>query len=194
MSVLQPAQETSLIKVLTDFPNYFQNFQNNFQGLLSQSNYVVNKHPELRGEYDKLVNDASISYTKLVNIKNALDSIGHSKNSVIGWVKNVFGMGNLGFLPLIIAGVSAASAYALFSAVGKWFTDTNTFAKKLDFMKTQEAKGTSPQQAASMANQLFGEPQTETLFLGLPIKWLIAGAVLIFVAPPLLNFFSSRRK
>lgn len=192
-SGLPPEQEISLINVLTDFPNYFNNFQTNFQALLAQSDYVVNKHPELRAEYDALVNTASINYTKLAKIKAGLEKIENAGQSVVDWVKGVFGFSGLGFIPLIIAGVSAASAYAIISSIANWLTDTKKFAAKLEFIKDQEAKGYSPAQAAAVAAKIYGEPRDESLFFGLPIKWIVVGAVLIFVGPPLINIFSKRR-
>lgn len=193
MSELTQDQEISLIRVLTDFPNYFDNFQKNFQGLLSQSTYIVTKHPELKPEYDALVNRASINYSKLVTIKNAVDKIKNVGESITSWVKGVFGLNGLGIAPIIIAGISAGSAYAVIASVAKWFTDANTFAKKLDYIREQESKGISSQQAAIAANKIFGETSGDTFF-GLPIKWIIVGAVLIFLGPPLINAFTAKRK
>lgn len=197
MTELNPSQELSLIKVLTDFPNYFKNFQENYSGLLLQGPYIASRHPELSSEYNSLVSTASDNYNKLVQINSALNTIKNTGNTIVEWVKGTFGtaiFSGLGVLPLIIAGISAASAYAIITSVAKWFIDANAFAKKLDYIKTQEAKGATPQQAANMATQIFGEPSTETTFLGLPIKWLIVGAVLIFLGPPLINALAGRRK
>jgi hypothetical protein len=193
-SGLPTDQEISLINVLTDFPNYFNNFQTNFQALLAQSNYIVTKHPELRTEYDSLVNTASENYTKLVNIKMGLDKIEAAGTAVVDWVKGVFGFSGLGFIPLIIAGVSAVSAYAIITSVANWLTDTKKFASKLEFIKDQEAKGYSPSQAAQAATSIYGEPKDESLFFGLPVKWIIVGAVLIILGPPLINAFTGNRK
>jgi hypothetical protein len=193
-SGLPTDQEISLINVLTDFPNYFNNFQTNFQALLAQSNYIVTKHPELRTEYDSLVNTASENYTKLVNIKMGLDKIEAAGTAVVDWVKGVFGFSGLGFIPLIIAGVSAVSAYAIITSVANWLTDTKKFASKLEFIKDQEAKGYSPAQAAQAATSIYGEPKDESLFFGLPVKWIIVGAVLIILGPPLINAFTGNRK
>ena len=193
-SGLLPNQEISLVSVLTDFPNYFKNFQTNFQALLAQSNYVVTKHPELRAEYDALVNRASINYTKLANIKIGLDKIEAAGTAVVDWVKGVFGMNGLGFVPLIVAGVSAVSAYAIITSVANWLTDTKKFASKLEFIKDQEAKGYSPSPAAAAATSVYGEPRDESLFFGLPVKWIIVGAVLIILGPPLIGAFTRGRK
>lgn len=193
-SGLLPNQEINLVSVLTDFPNYFRNFQTNFQALLAQSNYIVTKHPELRSEYDALVNRASVNYSKLANIKSGLDKIEAAGTAVVDWVKGVFGFSGLGFVPLIIAGISAASAYAIITSVANWLTDTKKFAAKLEFIKNQEAKGYSPAQAAAAATSVYGEPRDETLFFGLPVKWIIVGAVLIILGPPLINAFTSSRK
>ena len=191
-SGLLPNQEISLISVLTDFPNYFNNFQKNYQALLSQSNYVVTKHPELRGEYDFLVRRASENYQQLNNIRIGLDKIKSTGESIANYFKGIFGFSGLGFVPLIIAGVSAASAFALITAIANWLVDTKKFAAKLEFIKDQESKGYSPTQAAQAANKIYGEPRDESLFFGLPIKWLITGAVLVILGPPLINAFTKR--
>ena len=193
-SGLPQDQEISLISVLTDFPNYFTNFQTNFQALLAKSSYITSQHPELRSEYDALVNTASENYTKLANIKSGLDSIESAGTAVVDWVKGVFGFSGLGFIPFIIAGVSAVSAYAIITSVANWLTDTKKFAAKLEFIKDQEAKGATPAQAAAAATSVYGEPSTDTMFLGLPIKWVIVGAVLIILGPPLINAFTQSRK
>lgn len=193
-SGLAPDQEISLISVLTDFPNYFNNFQSNFQALLAQSSYIVNQHPELRSEYDALVNRASVSYTKLANIKAGLDKIESAGTAIVDWVKGIFGFSGLGFIPFIIAGVSAVSAYTLITSVANWLTDTKKFASKLEFIKDQEAKGYSPSQAAQAATSVYGEPRDESLFFGLPVKWIIVGAVLIILGPPLIGSFTRGRK
>jgi hypothetical protein len=193
-SGLPAEQEISLINILTDFPNYFNNFQTNFQALLAQSNYIVTQHPELRSEYDDLVNRASIDYTKLANIKAGLDKIESAGTAVVDWVKGVFGFSGLGFVPIIIAGVSAVSAYAIIVSVANWLTDTKKFASKLEFIKSHEAQGYSPAQAAQAANAVYGEPRDESLFFGLPVKWLIVGAVLIILGPPLIGAFTRGRR
>jgi hypothetical protein len=192
MGDLTDTQNTSLLSILTNFSDYFNSFQSNFQGLLAQANYVVSTHPELKPEYDSLVNTASINYTKLVNIKNTLDSIKNTGTSISNWFKNALGLSSLGIVPLVIAGMSAAAVYGLIVEISKWLQQTKTFAAKLEFLKAQEAKGYSPDQAASAANKIYGEPDTEQTFLGLPIKWVIVGAVLIILGPPLINAFTKK--
>jgi len=194
MADLNPTQEVSLINVLTDFPNYFNNFQTNFQALLAQSSYIYAKHPELKIEYDALVTRASENYNKLVGIKDVVSKINNAGQTVGNWVKGMFGLSGLGIAPLIWGAVSAASAYAVIASTVSWLKDAKTFASRLEYIKDQEGKGKSAQQAAADANAIFGAPDTEAKFLGIPIKFVVVGAVLIFLGPPLIAAFSGRKK
>lgn len=194
MAELNPSQEISLINVLTDFPNYFNNFQTNYQALLAQSAYIYDKHPEMKPEYDKLITSASENYNKLVGIKNIVDKIENAGKTVSSWVKGAFGLSGLGVAPLIWGAISAASAYAVIASTASWLKDAKMFAQRLEFIKDKEAMGMSTKQAASEANAVFGEPDTQTKFFGIPVSYILGGILLIFVVPPTINYFAGRKK
>lgn len=179
MTDLTTTQEVSVIKILTDFPNYFNNFVKNYQGLIAQGNYIYQKHPELKSEYDAILNRGTKNYNELFRIKGAIDKIKSAGKSVTDWIKGKLGItDSLNFAPLIIAGVSAASAFALITAIGSWLKDTSTFAKRIEFLKDQESKGVSPIQAANLAEKVFGKPG-ETGFFSNIRNIMILGGILI---------------
>lgn len=190
--MLTNTQEISVIKVLTDFPNYFNNFLKNYQGLIAQGNYVYSRHPELKAEYDAVLNRGSKNYNDLYRIKSVIDSFKQKGKSIVDWIKGKIGLSDsLGIAPLIIAGISAASVFGMITAIGSWLKDTSVLAKRLEFLKDQEARGLSPSEAASLAERTFGKPGATSLFGNIQNLLLIGGAIILL--PYLFKMFGGKR-
>lgn len=183
----QEAQEW--YKIVTNWPDYWNNFQRNFQGLLAQSNYITSKHPELLPEYEKLVRDGSQMYNRLLAVNESVSSIKNAWGEFTGWLKGNMGLsGNLDAIPVVIG---AASAATLIYSVALWLREASEHARKIELMKNLEAKGVSPSEAAKMAGD-FGSKTTGTLF-GIPVKWLLIGAGVLLVVPVILPMIKGKR-
>lgn len=208
---LKPAEVQSWWKIITDFPGYWDSFNTNYQALLQQANYVYQYHPEMKAEVDKLVNDGSKLYAQLLSVKQAIDGINNTFSAagttVEGWlqsagsfasdtydtVKSWLGLSALGIVPIIWAGMAVGTAAGILIAVGNWLTSVQATATRLNRIRELEASGLTPKQASSQVDGELGPAEKESTFLGLPIKWLIVGAVLIVALPPFFNYLSSRK-
>lgn len=193
MAQIATQQEAqSWYSVVTDFPNYWVNLQKNFQGLLAQSDYIVTKHPELRAQYDQMVREGSELYQRMFNLNETVNSIKSNWNAFTGWLQSAVGMSGLGILPVIPVAIGAAAAGSTLYLVGQWLTKAAEMAKRIDLYKSEEAKGATPEQAASVVDRVLGKPSAGTLF-GLPIKWLVIGGIALFALPVILPMLKGRK-
>lgn len=186
-----PQEAQSWYQILTDFPSYWSNFQKNFQALLAQSNYITSKHPELQAEYDRLVREGSENYQKLYEINGSLQSIKSGWDTFTGWLTG--GFSGLSIAPIIV-GISAASAGAVFYAVATWLADTSKFAQRVEEAKRLEAQGMKPAEVTTTLEKRYGSPDSGSVTLfGFPIKYVIIGAGLLFIAPTVIDLIKKRR-
>jgi hypothetical protein len=190
ISTQQEAQ--SWYSVITDFPNYWDNLQKNYQGLLAQADYIYKKHPELKSQYDSMVNEGSTLFNRMNAISNSIANIKSSWNNFTGWLKGAVGLSSLGILPVIPLAIGAATAGGTLYLVGQWLTKAAEMAKRIDLYKSEEAKGLSPQQAASNVDLVLGKPTSGSIF-GIPIKWIFIGGIAIILLPSILPFLKGRK-
>lgn len=104
---------------------------------------------DMRDEVDRALSDSRVQYDA---VDRALRAYGAARD---WWadVRSFFGLGELGFLPLIpIAAVTAAIA-ALVAASIKL---TDTF-QRAAFWRAQEKAGKTPEQIAALAKGRFGD-------------------------------------
>lgn len=193
---LQPSDSTSWYQWVTDFDTAWNNFNTNYQALLSLSDYIYNQHPELKDEYDKLVNDGSTQYAELVQLKDTRDTVAGWLGSVSDYFKSIFGMsgtenmGNMGFVWVAIGIGAAAAALA---AVTYWITDAYKFAKKVNAMQDLEAKGYSPQDAAkAVATGTADSGSGIFANISSTVMWIGIGLLAIFVLPKLIDAFKGK--
>lgn len=189
---LTKAEAQSWYKIITDFPNYYANFQKNFSALIQQSQYVREKHPELLPEYNRLLESGSKTYGNLMTLKSNVDKMKSMWNSVSDWFKNALSLNGLGVAPIIWGGMAAGTAIGIITAVGNWLTETSTFAARLEEVKRLEASGLSPQQATIEVNRRFGEPGSSGSIFGIPLKAIMYGAIGLIALPIILQFFRKK--
>ena len=186
MAQIATQQEAqSWYSVITDFPSYWNNLQKNYQGLIAQADYIYTKHPELKTEYDKLLNEGGALYNKMAAINETVTGIKSNWNSFTSWLQSAVGINGLGILPAIPIAITAASAAGVIYSVAQWLTKNAELAARLNIFHEAEAKGATPAQAAQIANQTIGEPSSG-MFFGLPIKWLVIGGIALFALPVIL--------
>jgi len=186
MAQIATQQEAqSWYSVITDFPSYWDNLQKNYQGLIAQADYIYTKHPELKTEYDKLLNEGGALYNKMAAINETVTGIKSNWNSFTSWLQSAVGISGLGILPAIPIAITAASAAGVIYSVAQWLTKNAELAARLNIFHEAESKGATPAQAAQIANQTIGEPSSG-MFFGLPIKWLVIGGIALFVLPVIL--------
>jgi hypothetical protein len=189
MATLQTQQEAiEWSKILTDWPNIWQSFQRNFQGLLAQSQYMQNKPADVRAEYDAMVRKGSELYQRMFEINASVEKIKGAWNTFTGWLKGVTGLSGLGILPAIPVLVSAAVAASVIYSAGAWLREASQYARKIETMKSLEAKGVAPAEAARAAGQMVETDAGPSLF-GIPVKWILVGIVGLLVVPPVVKMF-----
>lgn len=215
MTQLSPNQEISLTSVLTDFPNYFNNFQANFQGLLAQSGYAMAR-PVLRADYENLVRRASENYNKLNAIRETLDNLYATGTSIKEWITG--GLASVQekaaqiFTPSVpppvetvdeseesspwdeiepelsalpLVVIGAGAAMGIIIAVADWFKDVKIFSMKIEEQKRLESTGLTPKQASDIVEKQYPIATGMGLF-GIPVKWLILGGLAVLFLPQIL--------
>lgn len=192
MAEIATQQEAqSWYSVITDFPGYWDNLQKNYQGLIAQADYIYTKHPELKEEYDNLLNQGGDLYNKMSAINDTINSIKSSWSTFTNWLSGAVGLSSLGILPAIPIAIGAASAAGVIYAVSQWLTKNAELAARLNIFHDAEAKGSTPQQAAAIADQAIGPSSAGTVF-GFPIKWIVIGGIALFVLPIILPLFKRK--
>jgi len=153
----------------------------------------------------------------LVNgVQSGIDFVSSAAQSAYDTAKSWLGLGaiprvilrpglaGLGIAPLVVIGLAAAVAALV--VIGYWIKDAYNFAQRLNALQQQEQALAGPggqitpeiaKQAQAIVDGTLGPaPGTagsiNNNLLGIPWTWLIGGAVIIFVAPPLLESLNRR--
>lgn len=185
--IASPQEAQQWYQIITDFPGFFDNYEKNYQGLISQGNYIYTYHPEWKADYDALLNKSTSTYNKLFSIRDSINSIKSQWESFTGWLSGAVGLSGLGILPLIWAGVGAASAAAIIYEAGKLLSEMADRAARYNMAKDYESKGMTPTQAAAQVKGLLGAPGSTGTFLGLSYTVWAIGAAALLLGPMLLK-------
>ncbi len=109
----------------------------------------------------------------------------------------------LGIVPMVVIGLAAAGAALI--VIGYWIKDAYAFNQRLSALQTQEANlqasGMTADQAASRAQQIVdgtlgpapgSAGAIDSNILGIPWTWLITGAIVVFLGPPIIEAITGR--
>lgn len=222
MAELSPGDVQQWYKVITDFPNYYRNFTENYNAMVSQRDYIQSRHPELASEYVRLMGKGQETYSKMQSLSQQIEAIksvfASVGSSIPDWLKEAgvslykvspigvaqtfaqkitgwLGLSGLGVVPVIIwGGVAVGTAIGVLVSVGNWLTETKTFAMRVEEAKRLEAQGLTPEQVTRTLTQRFGEPAAAggTIF-GVSIKWIVIGGIALIAAPTVISLMRSRR-
>lgn len=185
-------QAAEWYKIVTDWPNFWVNFQKNFQGLLAQSAWV-RRHPSLLPEYESNVRKGSELYNKLLAVNNSVNGIKSSWSTFTGWLQGTFGMSGLGILPAIPVAIGAATTISLIAGATFLLKSWSDLGARYLIIQQEEARGATPEQALRKALSIAGAPSEPGTFFGINIKWaLIAGAAILLL-PVLMPLFKGKR-
>jgi hypothetical protein len=185
--IASPQEAQEWYKIITDFPGFFANYQNNYNGLVSQGNYIYTHHPEWKADYDDVLNKSTDTYNKLFSINDSINTIKNNWTDFTGWLSGAVGLSSLGILPLIWAGVSAAAAAAIIYEAGQLLSQMADRAARYNMAKDYEAKGMTPTQAAAQVKGVLGAPGSGGTFLGISYTVWALGAAAVFFGPTLLK-------
>lgn len=127
-------------QAVANFRNKANEFMLSINNMEQQRNFVATR-PELKKEYDDLMDRTGI-------IKSTVSGITSAINKAAQW----FGVDfdepqNLGLVPLIPIAAIAASV----AVMGKWVSDAYIFNQRIAEVKRLEAKGIPPERAAKIA-------------------------------------------
>ena len=183
-----------------------------YNDLVSRGNDNANTLAQL-----KATRDYVWSWLQWLNtgLQSGIDFVSSSAQSAYDAAKQALGLGaiprvvlrrglhGLGVAPLVVIGVAAAAAALVI--IGYWIKDAYAFAQRLNALQAQEAQliaaGMDPVSAAARAqeivdNTLGPAPGTAASIndnlLGIPWTWIITGAVLVFLGPPLIEAFKGK--
>jgi hypothetical protein len=182
--IADPNEAAQWYKIITDFPDFFANYQTNYQGLVAQGPYIYANHLEWKADYDTLLNSCTDTYNKLFSIQDSINSIKSKWADFTGWLSATTG---IGFLPLIWAGISAASAAMIIYEASQKLSAMEDRGARYSRVQFYEAKGMTPAQAAAQVINELGAPGSGGTFLGISYTVWILGAVALFFAPMLLK-------
>lgn len=175
-------------KILSDWPNYWNSVQRNFQGLLAQSSFIQTQSPDIRKWYDERVRRASALYNKANAINLSVSRIKSAWNSFSGWVKGITGMSSLGILPAIPIAISAAGAAATIYEIVTWLKESANDARTIELLKEARSQGLTPTQAKDIIENrksggiadIFGNIRKF-------IPWILIGSAAILILPRFLG-------
>lgn len=185
-------------KWVTDFDKSYNLFADNYAGLLAQKSFVQSRS-DLLPQFNALVSAAQ-------RHKETLDKLKATRDKVLGWMKTyqgmqapqsawsgslLYGIDDLGVIPVLIVGVSIASASAALVAISAWIKEAYVFSKVLEETRRLEAKGLTPQEAARVAKS--NAPSAGIFGLsGTAIKIVAIAAIVLVIAPPVLRAIEKR--
>lgn len=169
-------------RIVSDWPNFWGNYDKNFRGLLAQAGWINSKHPELRAEYEEAIRKGAELYARLAKIDLSINSIKS------GWhtFKSMVGLAGLGILPAIPVAVSVAAAVSAIAAATYLLKNFAELGARYSLIQQGEASGLSPADASKRADSIVGAPGTSGTIFGFPVKWLVIGAIALMALPVIL--------
>jgi hypothetical protein len=223
---LQPADAGSWWSWITNYDQTLQQFNDAYNTLIGQANYITTQHPELLSTYNDLVARAQDQLNTLNSLKATrdyvyswLDWLGNGAQQGVNFLTSaasntynylmsslgLSGLAGLGIAPVVVIGVAAAAAALV--VIGYWIKDAIAFNQRVAALQQQEqaliAAGVPPaqaiQQAQGIVNNTLGPApgsaaSINSNLLGIPWTWIITGAVLVFLGPPLIEAMSGKGK
>ena len=194
--VITEAEAPGWQQWVTDFDKTWQLFNDNYNGLMAQEQYIRTSHPELLDKFlelkaDAIKHKATLDDLKATRdrVKNWLGKLGEALTPAPNtpwWAVPVL-MGydsGLGIAPVVVV-VSLATAAVALAAIGKWIKDAYQFSVRLNELHRLEDQGYSTAQAASMVNKSLGDPNNP--LFGLNLKWVVLAGIAIVVVPYVLK-------
>lgn len=186
MAELNVSDVKTWARIITDFPGYYKNFQENYNALIQQYQFVK-KYPDLLAEYRRLLEEGNKTYSKLYTLNENIQKLKSIWGSVTAWFRSVTGLGEMGIAPVIWAGMAAGTALGIFSSVGKYLTEVRGFASRVEEAKRLEAMGKSPEEVTRIIRERYGVPGSEVTFFGIPLKLILFGGLALLALPLILQ-------
>jgi len=151
-------------------------------------------------------NDAAQLMNKGLEAKAKLDSLAATRDTVVGWLRQVIpgSSSQLGFLPLVYVGVGIAAFATAVALANKFLSGSASFAKQISAYQQEQQRlveqGVDPTRAAELARQATqsvadssDRPGTFEK-LGKNALYIGGGVILVaIVLPRVLDHFSRRR-
>lgn len=141
-------------------------FNRVYQALLAKKN-VANLTPELRADYDALMNRADTIKGMINKAQEAIDWV----RLQVDQASSVFdGMGNLGFLPIIAWGVGIAAMGGAITAMAYWISGAYEWSKRAEIAQRVADAGGTPgeiNQAVAESGGIFGKMGSLLLLAGI---------------------------
>jgi hypothetical protein len=200
---LNPAEAPSWYQFVTNFDAAYAQFYDNYNALMAIGPWIQQQHPELLTQYMTLLQDGSnvayqleglkatrnYVYSWLNYLSSGVESVMQGAQSAYDYARKSLG---LGAVPVAVVVIGLAAATAVIVAAENWLGRANEFAQVTNFIRDQEAKGVTPDQASKLAQSVFGSPPSNE-FLGIPWTLLVWGAIAIFLGPPILKAIEGRK-
>jgi len=160
---------------ITRFKNKAREFWNLWNSLSSKRFSPVMLVPEIKEEYDALIQRGETIRGSVESVTGLIDKAGNAYDNVKNWLSDTFGevdiqRGQLGLIPLLIPVAAIAVSVA---AMGKWISDAYQLNKRMDMIQKLIGQGMSP----TMASRVVKDTMPAGFFGSLPSIALPLGAV-----------------
>lgn len=207
MPTFNPLDANQWRQWVQDFDNTATLFAQQFATLQRLAPYVQQRHPELLPTYNNLLARGATHQVTISTLNNLrqqvtswLNSIGqfisntvNAANADINWLKQRFGLAGMGFAPVVaIVGIAAAAAALI--VIANWIKESFELSQRLNALQNLESAGQTPENASRIVNQTVGAPGASGNFFGLPLNYLIIGALVLVLGPPILNLLTARER
>jgi len=192
-----------------NFDGTYKLYADNFNALVRLRPWVQKSHPELLAKHDAMIKKFEDQRPTLLKLKETRDAVVnwlHDAGAFIqgalnftgiqagmDWLKERFGFHGLGFPPLVIA-VGLAAATTALVVIANLVRDAFVYSQELNALQALEAKGYTPQQAASAVKSVRA-PQSSLIegITGAPTELLVLAGLAVLLGPPLINMMKERR-
>lgn len=198
-------QYTTLLQQKTYVQTKHPELAAQYNDLVSRAQSNLQKLNELKATRDYVYSWLDWLGGGIQSGANFLTSAASNTYNYIMSSLGLSGLAGLGIAPVVAIGVTAAAAALV--VIGYWIKDAYAFNQRLSALQQQEAaliaSGVPAAQAATQAqaivdNTLGPAPGSaasiNSNLLGIPWTWLITGAVVVFLGPPLIEAVSGKGK
>lgn len=187
---------------LTNFDAAYDQFNQNYQGLINIGSWVQINAPEKLSEYQSLLSEAS-------NVAAQLDNLKTDRDTIASWLNTygqafvdappgsfaMSGFSGLGASLIWTIGTSLVGAFTVLAAMQQTITKISSWLQNIAAYVTARSQGVAPSEAQAVADHI-SPVDTSTGFLptGPSLQTIIAIGILIWIAPSIINaFFGGKR-
>jgi hypothetical protein len=196
-----PLDVNSWARFVQDFDNTSRLFADQFGVLQRLAPFVRTQSPAIQARYNSLITRGSHHQATLATLGRLRNEAGQwlagmnravsgAVNASMSWLRERFGLAGMGAVPVIIGVAGVAAAGAAIVVIANWIREAFMFSQEMNAIYRLVETGMTPQQAAEQVRRTRVSTSNP---LGIPWHYLILGAAVLVLGPPLLSMIRERR-